>query len=189
MCGIGGALNLSKNTKKLSINNINVIRKILKDRGPDSDKIWISEKKNVAVTIQRLATQDGRQIANQPCFSSDKKIVLIMNGEIYNHRELKKVLIKKNYKFISNNDAEVAVNAYHFWGEKFLEKLDGQFAIFAFNTITGDGFIARDRHGIAPLYYCLNKNRLFFSSNPESIYKQLKLKIKISKKDFLLNIN
>ena len=184
MCGIGGALNLSKHTKKLSINNINIIRKILKNRGPDSDKIWISEKKNVAVTIQRLATQDSRQIANQPCFSSDKKIVLIMNGEIYNHRELKKVLIKKNYKFVSNNDAEVAVNAYHFWGEKFLEKLDGQFAIFAFNTTTGNGFIARDRHGIAPLYYCLNKNRLFFSSSPESIYKQLKLKIKISKKGF-----
>ena len=184
MCGIGGAFNLNKNDKKLSKNNINIIRKILKDRGPDSDKTWISKKKDAAITIQRLATQDKRQIANQPCFSIDKKIVLIMNGEIYNHLELKKILIKKNYTFISNNDAEVAVNAYHFWGEKFLEKLEGQFAIFALNTITNEGFIARDSYGIAPLYYCLYKNRFFFSSSPESIYKQLKFKIKISKKGF-----
>ena len=105
MCGIGGAFNLSKNNKNLSKDNINIIRKILRDRGPDSDKIWISKKKDVALTIQRLATQDKRTIANQPCFSNDRSMVLIMNGEIYNHRELKKTLIKKNYKFLSNNDA------------------------------------------------------------------------------------
>jgi asparagine synthase (glutamine-hydrolysing) len=184
MCGIGGAFNLSKNNKNLSKDNINIIRKILRDRGPDSDKIWISKKKDVALTIQRLATQDKRTIANQPCFSNDRSMVLIMNGEIYNHRELKKTLIKKNYKFLSNNDAEVAVNAYHFWGENFLNKLDGQFAIFALNTITNEGLIARDRHGIAPLYFSLNKKRFFFSSSPESLHKQLKLKIKISKKGF-----
>ena len=184
MCGIGGAFNLSKNSKKLSTDNIHIIRKVLRDRGPDSDKIWISKKKDVALTIQRLATQDKRLVANQPCFSSDKSTILIMNGEIYNHRELKKILLKNNYKFLSNNDAEVAVNAYHFWGKNFLKKLDGQFAIFVLNTISNEGLIARDRHGIAPLYYCLNKNRLFFSSSPESIYRQLKLKIKISKKGF-----
>ena len=92
-----------------------------------------------------------------------------MNGEIYNHLELKKILIKKNYTFISNNDAEVAVNAYHFWGEKFLEKLEGQFAIFALNTITNEGFIARDSYGIAPLYYCLYKNRFFFSKQKDPL--------------------
>ena len=184
MCGIGGAFNLSKNNKKLSADNIKIIRKFLRERGPDSDKTWISKKKDAILTIQRLATQDKRPIANQPCFSSDKSTVLIMNGEIYNHRELKKILLKNNYKFLSNSDAEVAVNAYHFWGKNFLKKLDGQFAIFVLNTTSNEGLIARDKHGIAPLYYSLNKNRLFFSSSPTSIYKQLKLKIKISKKGF-----
>lgn len=175
MCGIGGAFNLSKNNKNLSKDNINIIRKILRDRGPDSDKIWISKKKDVALTIQRLATQDKRTIANQPCFSNDRSMVLIMNGEIYNHRELKKTLIKKNYKFLSNNDAEVAVNAYHFWGENFLNKLDGQFAIFALNTITNEGLIARDRHGIAPLYFSLNKKRFFFFIKSRVIAQTIKI--------------
>ena len=184
MCGIGGIINLSEKNTKLDKSNINIIRKILKSRGSDSDKIWISKKKDTALTIQRLATQDQRSIANQPCFSSDQNIILIMNGEIYNHRQLKKILIKHNYKFLSNNDAEVAANAYHFWGKKFLNKLDGQFAIFALDQRTNEGLIARDKHGISPLFYCSYNNRLVFSSNPESIHKQLKLKLEISKKGF-----
>ena len=180
MCGIGGVINLKKNSSKLNFNNINIMRKLLKERGPDSDKNWISKNKDVAITVQRLATQDSRSIANQPCLSSDKNIILIMNGEIYNHLELKKILIKKKYKFKSNNDAEVAANAYHLWGQEFLKKLEGQFSIFVFDQKNNSGLIARDEHGISPLYYFNDGKKIIFSSSPFSIFKQIKMKLKLN---------
>ena len=182
MCGIGGVINLKKNSSKLNFNNINIMRKLLKERGPDSDKNWISKNKDVAITVQRLATQDSRSIANQPCLSSDKNIILIMNGEIYNHLELKKILIKKKYKFKSNNDAEVAANAYHLWGQEFLKKLEGQFSIFVFDQKNNSGLIARDEHGISPLYYFNDGKKIIFSSSPFSIFKQIKMKLKLNRK-------
>ena len=90
MCGIGGVINLNNQSPSLKLSDINIMRKLLRERGPDSDKHWISKKKDVAITVQRLATQDKRILANQPCYSSDRNIIIIMNGEIYNHIELKK---------------------------------------------------------------------------------------------------
>ena len=105
--------------KKLNFKDISTIKNHLKRRGPDADGLWISKNKDAMLTIQRLATQDSRKLANQPCFSFDKKIIIVMNGEIYNHKKIRKFLERKGYNFISNNDAEVAVNAYRYWGKSF----------------------------------------------------------------------
>lgn len=184
MCGIGGIINLTKNAKKLNFKDISTIKNHLKRRGPDADGLWISKNKDAMLTIQRLATQDSRKLANQPCFSFDKKIIIVMNGEIYNHKKIRKFLERKGYNFISNNDAEVAVNAYRYWGKSFLKKIEGQFSLCVIDTEKNVGIIFRDEHGICPLYYTLNNNRLIFSSTPTSIFKQLNQKLKISKKGF-----
>lgn len=184
MCGIGGIINLSKNTKKINHKDISIIKSHLKKRGPDAYGSWLSENENAILIIQRLATQDSRKLANQPCFSFDKKIVIVMNGEIYNHKQIRIFLESEGYKFISNNDAEVAANAYKHWGKNFLKKIEGQFSLCIIDTEKNAGIIFRDEHGICPLYYSLTNRRLVFSSTPTSIFKQLNQKLKISKKGF-----
>ena len=103
MCGIAGIINLSNRVSKIEKKDISILKKMLFSRGPDASGVWHSQKKNIILTTQRLATQDKRPIANQPCWSSDKKIVAILNGEIYNHRELKnKLELKISQLNVSN---------------------------------------------------------------------------------------
>ena len=87
MCGIGGIINLSKKATQVEYSDILIMKKMLSNRGPDAEGMWRSEDKNVILVIQRLATQDSRQIANQPCWSTDKSVLAILNGEIPNEYE------------------------------------------------------------------------------------------------------
>lgn len=190
MCGICGSINLDKNSKKVSFKDVEIIKKNIASRGPDSSGIWVDENKNVIVAVHRLATQDSSILANQPAFSSDKSIVAIMNGEIYNHNNLREYLKKRGYFFKTKNDTEVIANSFHFWGNKFLNKLEGQFAIFVYDTRYNKGLIARDEHGISPLYYSKKKNKLYFSSTEISINAQINKKIYLNKKtlaDFVIS--
>ena len=182
MCGIGGIINLSKRASKLNLESISTIRKMISKRGPDQNGNWISKDKDVVFTIQRLATQDKRIIANQPCFSSDKNILAIMNGEIYNQVFLRNFLKDKGYKFISLNDTEVIANAYHYWGKEFLLKIKGQFAIVVHDIKKKRGIIARDKHGICPLYYFRDSNKIIFSSTVDSIFHENAIKLDICKR-------
>ena len=184
MCGIGGVINLSLNSPKLELKSISTIRKMISKRGPDHNGNWLSKDKNIVLTIQRLATQDERPVGNQPCFSTDKNIIAIMNGEIYNQKYLRNFLMSKGYIFKSLNDTEVVANSYHYWGKKFLSKIEGQFAIVVYDKKSKKGIIARDEHGICPLYYYKDKKKIIFSSTPESIFCQNKKKLKIHKKAF-----
>ena len=152
MCGIAGIINLSKNSIPTHPNQVSILQKMLFSRGPDASGLWQSTERNLILVVQRLATKDARKIANQPCWSTDKKIISIFNGEIYNHKELRTKLISLGYKFYSKNDTEVIANAYHYWGETFLKKLRGQFALVVYDKIKQDLIIARDEDGISPLY-------------------------------------
>ena len=169
MCGICGAINLEKNNKSLKLKNIEILKTQIASRGPDANGDWIEEEKNIVVAVHRLATQDSSEKANQPSYSFDKTIVAVMNGEIYNHNSIRNFLKKKKYTFKTKNDTEVVANSYHYWGEKFLDKLEGQFAIFVYNNKKKIGLIARDEHGISPLYYLKKNKRLFFSSTEDSL--------------------
>jgi asparagine synthase (glutamine-hydrolysing) len=189
MCGIAGIINLSNRVSKIEKKDISILKKMLFSRGPDASGVWHSQKKNIILTTQRLATQDKRPIANQPCWSSDKKIVAILNGEIYNHRELKNKLELKGYIFLTNNDTEVIANAYHCWGDNFLKKIQGQFALTVYNKLKKEGIIARDEHGISPLFYLKREDKLYFSSTPDSLFSQSKESLLINPQavsDFLV---
>ena len=189
MCGIAGIINLTKKTKPIEISDISIMKDSISSRGPDAESVWRSKDKDIILVSQRLATQDNRPIANQPCFSSDKSVLAILNGEIFNHEVLKEQLIEEGYKFLTKNDTEVLANAYHFWGNKFLDKIDGQFAFAVFDKKKRKVIIARDQHGICPLYYYNDGKKFYFSSTPESIHLQLKLRIIVNKravKDFMV---
>ena len=97
--------------------------------------------------------------------SDDKSFVLIFNGEIYNHRELRKELLS-TVNFKSSGDSETLLYGLIKYGVDFIDKLNGIFAFSFLNTLTGDLIISKDHFGIKPLYYHLNdKRNLFFHLN------------------------
>ena len=170
MCGIGAIINISKNSSFIDKADLFKMSKALKSRGPDSKGEFISKKKNIGLVVRRLSTQDARSIANQPCESnSDGRVVAILNGEIYNHNELRQKLISIGYKFKSNNDTEVLANGYRAWGEKLLNKISGQFAFTIYDKISEEVIIARDPSGISPMFYTLYNNKIIVGSTIKSI--------------------
>ena len=152
MCGISGIYNyLDK-----SINSKSIIEKIVKlqhARGPDDQGIWESECKKICFGHNRLAIIDLSQKGKQPFISNDEKLVITFNGEIYNFKEIREELIKKNINFKSNSDTEVILESYKFWGLYFIKKLRGMFAFALWDSIKKKLILVRDPFGIKPLYY------------------------------------
>ena len=98
----------------------NLLKKISKTqlyRGPDSQQIYFNKEKSFCFGNNRLAVID-KEGGIQPMYSEDKSILVVFNGAIYNFKEIKKYLQKKNVVFVSDSDTEVVANSYMFWGDK-----------------------------------------------------------------------
>ena len=143
-------------------------------RGPDDAGVYISPDKKAGLAHRRLSIIDLSEAAHQPMCNEDGTIWITYNGEIYNYREIREVLILKGHKFKSNSDTEVIIHGYEEWGiEGLLKKLRGMFA-FAIHdsrlTIHDSRLvIARDRLGIKPLYYSYNNCTFLFASEIKAI--------------------
>lgn len=147
MCGIVCTFNIKKKGEELRPQLLKMSNR-LRHRGPDWSGIYVSDKAILA--HERLAIVDPKS-GKQPLFSKDGKIVLSINGEIYNHREIRQQLDGK-YEFMTQSDCEVILALYREKGLHFLEDLNGIFA-FALYDIENDCFlIGRDHMGIIPLY-------------------------------------
>ncbi len=179
MCGFIGALsNQPINHQKLL--NVN---KRLECRGPDQ-KVDIkgnlnefNENLNLnhSLIFNRLSIIDLSDHATQPMFSRQFNTLIMFNGEIYNHRELRTELEKKKVDFnTSHSDTELLLNGLSVEGISFVYKLIGQFAIIFFNFNTGRTFLIRDRIGQKPLFYFLNQETFMFSSNLKSLSELIK---------------
>jgi asparagine synthase (glutamine-hydrolysing) len=119
-------------------------------RGPDDTGIYISG--NVGFGHTRLSIIDLSN-GHQPMFNEDGQVVLIYNGEIYNHREIRELLLTKGHSFQTNCDTEVIIHAYEEWGVDCINKFNGMFAFALLDEKENSLWIARDRLGIKPLYY------------------------------------
>lgn len=147
MCGIVGAFEIKKNTEPFR-NQILKMAKTLRHRGPDWSGIYSGDKAILA--HERLAIVDPLS-GNQPLFSKDGKLALAVNGEIYNHKEIR-AKYEGKYDFLTQSDCEVILALYRDKGADFLEDLNGIFA-FALYDIENDCYlIGRDHIGIIPLY-------------------------------------
>ena len=168
MCGITGILDFKKKIKDplLLINKLNELNK---SRGPDDRGTWSNNDKNIFFGHTRLSVIDLTKNGKQPFLSYDKKISLIFNGEIYNFKDLKKILIQKNYIFASNTDTEVILHSYIEWGIDFIDKLRGMFSIAIWDENLKKLFLIRDQFGIKPLYYSADSNFFCFSSSIKSL--------------------
>lgn len=147
MCGIVGAFDIKKSTEPFR-NQVLRMAKTLRHRGPDWSGIYSGEKAILA--HERLAIVDPLS-GGQPLFSADGKLALAVNGEIYNHQEIRARFAGK-YDFLTQSDCEVILPLYREKGADFLEDLNGIFA-FALYDIEKDRYlVGRDHIGIIPLY-------------------------------------
>ena len=118
-------------------------------------------------------------------FSKNKRFILSYNGEIYNYRELRKILIKKGYFFSSQSDSEVVLNSLIEWGKNAIKKFNGMFAFVLWDNEKKEFLIARDRYGIKPLYYSIQRNTFSFASEQKSILKLNNFNRKIEHQAFV----
>ncbi|WP_265428109.1 asparagine synthase B [Chryseobacterium sp. YIM B08800] len=146
MCGIVCLFDAKQSTEILRPQVLEMSKKI-RHRGPDWSGVFQSEK--VVFSHERLAIVDPAS-GKQPLFSKDGKIVLAVNGEIYNHRELKKEF--PDYEFQTESDCEVIIALYQKYRKDFIEKLNGIFAFALYDIENNTYLISRDHMGICPLY-------------------------------------
>lgn len=147
MCGIVCAFDLKQPTDDLRGQLLNMSKKI-RHRGPDWNGIYADEKAILA--HERLAIVDPAS-GKQPLLNEDGTVVLAANGEIYNHKELRKSL-SIPYTFKTESDCEVILALYKEHGKAFLDQLNGIFAFALYDSKTNEFLIARDHMGIIPLY-------------------------------------
>ena len=149
MCGIAGIINLDSSPVEGSI--INEMTDAIAHRGPDGRGIFIDG--NIALGHRRLSILDTSERGAQPMTSKNNNWTIAFNGCIYNFKELRRELSNKGHTFISTTDTEVIVEGLEAYGPKFFERLNGMFAIAAYNKSNRKVYLARDRFGIKPLYY------------------------------------
>ena len=165
MCGITGLINKDGSTISSSV--VEKMTEALEHRGPDAGGVWLSE--NVGIGHRRLSVIDLSDSGNQPMVDETDNYVLSYNGEIYNFKELRKLLEKEGFLFKTGTDTEVVLNALIMWGVGALDLFNGMFAIAFWNKSKNELLLARDRYGVKPLYYSDNKFFFAFASEQKAI--------------------
>jgi asparagine synthase (glutamine-hydrolysing) len=175
MCGIAGVFNLDK--KKVNIELLKSMLAQISYRGPDGEGFFAKE--NIGLAHRRLAILDTSNKGSQPMTSKNRKWTIVFNGCIYNFAELKEELKSRNHIFSSMTDTEVICEGLDEYGISFIERLNGMFAIAAWNEEQKQLYLSRDRFGVKPLYYWFNKKTICFSSEIKSILKHPDYKIEV----------
>ncbi len=157
MCGIVCAFDLKQKSEELRPQVLEMSKKI-RHRGPDWSGIYSDEKAILA--HERLAIVDPAS-GKQPLYSEDKKLILAANGEIYNHRELRKQFEGK-YHFQTESDCEIILALYQKKGVDFLDDMNGIFGFAIYDVDKDEYFVARDHMGIIPLYIGWDKHGTFY---------------------------
>lgn len=147
MCGIAAIFKIKEQTQELRKKALGMAKKI-RHRGPDWSGIYCGG--SAILAHERLSIVDP-QSGGQPLYSPDKKQILAVNGEIYNHREIRE-RFKGRYEFQTGSDCEVILALYREKGTDFLEDLSGIFAFALYDEEKDDFLIARDPIGVIPLY-------------------------------------
>ena len=138
---------------------------------PLSQEPRLRERENwqIALGHRRLSILDLTSAGHQPMADQEKRVWVTYNGEVYNFRELREELVRLGFSFRSSSDTEVIINAYKAWGIEFILRLNGMFAFGLWDSERKRFFLVRDRYGIKPLYYSLEKGTLLFGSEIKAI--------------------
>ena len=175
MCGITGIISKQKVTEQL----LKAMTDSMTHRGPDEDGFYLSE--NIGLGMRRLSIIDVSN-GHQPFYNEDKSVVVIANGEIYNHASIRQELKAKGHHLETNSDIEIIPHLYEEEGGAFVERLDGMFGIALLDLKKKKLFLFRDRMGVKPLFYTLTERALVFSSDINSIFRSEAVAIKSNQK-------
>ena len=154
-------------------------------RGPDGEGRWVSSERGVGLAHRRLSIVDLDASADQP-MHGPAGCVLVFNGEIYGHRELRAELERAGARFrTSHSDTEVLLHGYLHWGiDGLLERLDGMFAFALWDPRVGKLYVARDRIGIKPLYVARVGQDLLFASEAKALFAHPGLEPRLDPENF-----
>jgi asparagine synthase (glutamine-hydrolysing) len=160
MCGIAGEVRTDGGLPDVAA--VDRMTRRLASRGPDGTGITVTGR--VALGHRRLAIIDLSRRGDQPMADPELGVVVVFNGCIYNHRELRAELEAAGYRFFSTSDTEVLLKGWHRWGEGLLDRLVGMFAFALAERDSGRVVLARDRLGVKPLYLAEVDGGLRFAS-------------------------
>ncbi|MFH1759691.1 MAG: asparagine synthase (glutamine-hydrolyzing) [bacterium] len=180
MCGIAGIFNIDGKPLK----NADIARKMagkLVHRGPDEDGEMLDGP--VAFGFRRLRIIDLKA-GKQPISNEDGNIWVVLNGEIYNYIEVRKMLQKKEHIFKTQSDTEVIVHAYESFGLDFVNHLRGMFAIAIWDSKKRSLILVRDRIGKKPLFYSIQDGQLAFASEVKALLEWPNFKKNINAEAF-----
>ncbi len=178
MCGITGWANLeNKPSRNTGEAVLHAMCERMQHRGPDSEGLWLDE--SIALGMRRLSIID-LHTGEQPVYSEDKSIVVVMNGELYNFREIRSDLEKRGHQFETQTDTEILPHLYEEYGDAMLEHINGMFAFALWDKRKRKLLLARDRFGEKPLYYGVFGGKLIFASEPKVLLENPAVKTEIN---------
>ena len=163
MCGIAGKVAREGDVRRISIEAMCARQR---HRGPDSRGVHIDD--GVGLGVQRLRVID-LETGDQPIYNEDRSICVVLNGEIYNYRELRAQLMERGHTFATHSDTEVLVHLYEDHGGELVTKLDGMFAFALWDSTARRLVLARDRVGKKPLHFFERGGALTFASELEAL--------------------
>ena len=166
MCGICGAVSLDAVLPSDVRDALPAMTHALSHRGPDGEGFY--DHAGAAFGHRRLSIID-RAGGAQPMCNEDQTVWVVFNGEIYNHRSVRDVLVGKGHVFRTSSDTETIIHGYEEYGCRVVERLDGMFAFALYDQNNRELLLARDRVGKKPLFYAVLDNVLHFASEIKSI--------------------
>jgi asparagine synthase (glutamine-hydrolysing) len=165
MCGIAGIV-AGDSLRDDERARLPFMRDVITHRGPDDAGLFADAR--AGLTHRRLSIVD-LAAGHQPLANEDGSIVIVFNGEIYNHAEIRPVLESHGHVYRTRSDTETIVHAYEQWGDACVERFRGMFAFAIWDARQQRLLLARDRMGIKPLYWTVTNNRLIFGSEIKAI--------------------
>jgi asparagine synthase (glutamine-hydrolysing) len=165
MCGICGKLEFDPEAR-VAPRVLKSMADAIAHRGPDDEGFYIKDR--IGLGFRRLSIIDLSG-GHQPLSNENDSIWIVFNGEIYNYQELRAELVAQGHIFKTKSDTEVIVHLYEQYGRDCVQKLRGMFGFAIWDSVNQTLFLARDRVGIKPLYYYLDKNFLSFGSEIKAI--------------------
>ncbi len=179
MCGFAGFCSHQKEEKEI----IEKMVATIGHRGPCAQDFYFG--KDITLGFCRLSILDLSEAGNQPMQSEDGEVVLVCNGEIYNHLELRKELEARGHRFSSHSDAEVILHGYESYGQAIIHRLRGMFAFVIYDRQKNLLFGGNDLFGIKPFYYTKRGRDFIFASEAKALFCHPSVEKRVNEKALL----